>query len=148
MGVDAVNVPDDADDGSLGRGRGFAADVMVLAEARKRRVAPQGGASPANEPPCESASEVSLPLRYEVRASLDPSSLQRVANYFVQLGKIPTRVSAEQVEDGIWIVIEQSDLDDHRGGVVADKMRSSVLIESVRLTRGDRVLSPLSECVT
>lgn len=83
--------------------------------------------------------------RFSIRTCAEPQALARLINLFAQLGLVPSRVSA-QATGGIMLVsIEQPDLDDHRAAVIAEKMRGSVLVETVELRRGKQLLTPLSE---
>ncbi len=72
--------------------------------------------------------------RFVVHAVPDMQTLPRVINYFAQLGMVPTRVEARREGERMAISIEQSGLDTRRAAVIAEKMRSSVLIETVELT--------------
>jgi len=74
-------------------------------------------------------------LRYEIRGSANAQTLSRLINFFAQLGMTPTRVRADKIGQMLMIVIEQDGLDDHQADVIAYKMRSSVMVEDVRLTR-------------
>lgn len=82
---------------------------------------------------------------FRIRAQAEPQTLARLVNYFAQLGLVSQRVRAEQVEDIFNVSIEQPDIDDHQAQIIAERMRSSVLVKTVELRRGRRRLTPLSE---
>jgi hypothetical protein len=85
------------------------------------------------------------PVRFVVRARAEPQTLARLINHVAQLGLVPKRVRADEADRVMTVLIEQDGLDDHRAGVIAEKMRASVLVETVRLTRGRRCLEPSCE---
>ena len=63
----------------------------------------------------------------------DPQSLIRMLNFFSQLGLTPRRVSAVESNSLVAIHIEQSGLGEHQAHIIAEKMRSSLLVEDVRI---------------
>lgn len=85
------------------------------------------------------------PVHFVVRARADPQTLGRLINHFAQRGQVPRRVRAETDGEFLTVVIEQEGFDDQQAAIVAEKIRASVLIESVRLTRRGRPLLPPGE---
>lgn len=85
------------------------------------------------------------PVRFIVRPRAEPQTLGRLIDYVAQLGMIPRRVVAANSDKGFAVLIEQEGLDDQRAGIIAEKMRASIMVESVRLQRGRRLLRPLCE---
>jgi hypothetical protein len=81
--------------------------------------------------------------RFKLRARADPQTLIRLINYFAQLGFLPTRVRAQEADGLMTVHIEQRGLSDAQERIIAEKMRSSVLVEAVHVRRA-RVL-PASE---
>ncbi|GAA0304256.1 hypothetical protein GCM10009087_12660 [Sphingomonas oligophenolica] len=81
------------------------------------------------------------PARFSVRARADAQTLSRLVNYFAQMDLTPSRVRAEEAHGMLRVSIEQGDIPDDRAELIAEKMRSSVLVESVELRRGRRLLS-------
>jgi hypothetical protein len=82
-------------------------------------------------------------IRFDVRAQAEPQTLMRLVGYVAQLGLVPKRVSAREVAGLMVVVIEQAGLGDHQAGIIAEKMRASVLVQTVQLSRGRRPLFPL-----
>ncbi len=83
--------------------------------------------------------------RFEVVAHADPQTLVRVLNYFAQLGLQPGRVHAVEADGSVTIRIAQPGLAEQQAHIIAEKMRTSVLVDTVRVHRGRRLLQPLSE---
>lgn len=87
---------------------------------------------------------MTTPVRFRVQARPDPQALGRLINFVAQLGLVPRRVCADHVDGLMHVMIEQDGLADHHAAMIAEKMRSSVLVEAVQLSRGRRQLAPLS----
>jgi hypothetical protein len=86
-----------------------------------------------------------MPLsRFDIVARAEPQTLMRLLNYFAQLSLLPSRVNAVEAEESMTIRIEQPGLGEHQARVIAEKMRSSVLVEAVRVHRGRHLLVPLN----
>ena len=85
--------------------------------------------------------------RFDIVAHADPQTLIRMLNYFAQLGLSPSRVNALDVGGSVTICIEQPGLDEQQARIIAERMRSSVLVETVRAHRGRHPLLPLSETI-
>lgn len=85
------------------------------------------------------------PVCFVVRARADSQTLGRVIDHFAQRGQVLRRITAEVDGEFLTVVIEQEGFDDQQAAIVAEKMRASVLIESVQLTRGGRPILPLGE---
>lgn len=90
---------------------------------------------------------MTAPARFIVKGDAGPQTLARLVNYIAQLGMTPRRVRADEADGVMTVLIEVAGLGDHQAGIIADKMRTSVLVSAVRLTRGRRILLPLSEQV-
>ena len=87
------------------------------------------------------------PVRFVVHACADPQSLARIISHFAQLGLIPKRVRADEAEGQILVRIEQQDMGEHQARIIAEKMRSAVLVNRVDLYRGRRRIPPVGECI-
>ncbi len=85
------------------------------------------------------------PVHFQVTVRADPSALGRLIGYFSQLGHVPQRVRADRAGDLIAVSIVMDAIGDHPAGIIAEKMRSSPLVEHVVLHRGMHLLAPLSE---
>jgi hypothetical protein len=89
-----------------------------------------------------------MPLsRFAVIGRADPQTLIRLLNYFAQQHLLPSRVSAVEADGLVTIMIDQPGLGEQQAGIIAEKMRSSVLVENVRVHRGRHLLKPLSEAI-
>lgn len=77
---------------------------------------------------------------FKVVARDDPQSLIRMLNFFSQVGLTPKRVSAVEANSLIAIRIEQPGLGEHQAHIIAEKMRSSFLVEDVCVHHGRRIL--------
>lgn len=87
-----------------------------------------------------------MPLtRFDLVIRKDPQALIRALNYFAQIGLSPRRVRSVEAEATLSVRIEQPDLPDHQARIIAEKMRSSFLVDAVHVHRGRRLLTPLSE---
>lgn len=85
---------------------------------------------------------------FAIVAQADPQTLPRVINYFAQLGLVPRRVSAAVVNGLITMHIEQPGMSEHSARVVAEKMRSAILITAVRVERDGRELDTYGAVVS
>ncbi len=85
------------------------------------------------------------PSRFDIVGHKDPQTLIRLLNYFAALGLAPSQVTAVAADGMMAIAIEQPDLGEKQARIIAEKMRSSVLVESVRLRLGQHLLTPLIE---
>lgn len=85
--------------------------------------------------------------RFDIVARADSQTLIRLLNYFAQLDLSPRRVKALDVEGSLTIRIEQPGLDEQQAQIIAEKMRASVLVQTVRAHRGRHPLRPLSETI-
>lgn len=74
-----------------------------------------------------------LSASFDVRADLDPNVACRVLGHFAQLGLIPSRVRICQLADELHLRVTQPHLGEHAAEVVAEKLRSLVLVRAVRL---------------
>lgn len=89
-----------------------------------------------------------MPLsRFDVVARVDPQTLIRLLNPFAQLGLLPSRVDAIEAEGLVTVCIEQPDLAEQQARIIAEKMRSYVLVEAVSLRCGTDTLSSIHEAV-
>jgi acetolactate synthase regulatory subunit len=83
-----------------------------------------------------------MPLsRFDIVARADPQVLLRLLNYFAQRGLLPSRVRATQADGLVMVHVEQSDLDEEQACIIVEKMRTSVLVEAIRIRRGRRLLT-------
>jgi acetolactate synthase regulatory subunit len=85
--------------------------------------------------------------RFDIVARADPQTLIRLLNAFAQRGLRPNRVMATESNGLVTVRIEIPDLSEQQGQIIAEKMRSSFLVETVRVVRGRRLLKPLSETI-
>lgn len=72
--------------------------------------------------------------RYTVRAVADPQTVPRLINYFAQQALIPSRIAAELDYGVLTVEIGQPGIAHANARIIAEKMRASVLVESVSLT--------------
>jgi hypothetical protein len=86
-------------------------------------------------------------MRFDIVAKADPQILTRLLSYFAQLGMLPGFVNSVLADQTVAVRIEQSGLSEHQARVVAERMRSSVLVETVLLHRGQSLLPPLAGTV-
>ncbi len=70
---------------------------------------------------------------FDVRADRDPTIACRVLGHFAQLGMVPSRVQISTLADELRLRVLQPDLGEHAAEVVAEKLRSLVLVRGVRL---------------
>ncbi|MBS0481725.1 MAG: hypothetical protein JSR96_06130 [Proteobacteria bacterium] len=68
---------------------------------------------------------------FRVEARKDPATLVRILNHFAQIGLVPDRVVVVQALDHLILEVAQQGLEEKRGQIIAEKMRSSVLVLSV-----------------
>lgn len=70
-------------------------------------------------------------FRFEVCAFADPETVPRLINYFTQRGLIPFRIRASLEHDEIVVRLDQHGLTAGEAKIIAEKMRSSVLVHTV-----------------
>ena len=70
---------------------------------------------------------------FKVRATATAQTLPRLMNYFAQRDLMPCKVAAEIDDLMMTIVIEQDDIAAEAATIIAEKMRSMVLVESIDL---------------
>jgi len=79
-------------------------------------------------------SSCSSTFHFTIRAVADPAALSRVVEYFALNNILPDTVRARHYVDGdLAIDINVRGLDDQRASVIANKLRSNVLVFSVAL---------------
>ena len=83
--------------------------------------------------------------RFDIIARADPQTLPRLLNPFAQIGAMPSRVSAVEASELLTVRIDQPELGEQEARIIAEKMRSSVLVETVRVRRGRHALLPVGE---
>jgi hypothetical protein len=83
-----------------------------------------------------------LPSRFDIIAHADPQTLIRLLNYFAVVGLFPTLVNAVEAGGMVSVRIELADLDEKQARIIAEKMRSSVLAETVSVRCGGHLLLP------
>jgi len=89
-----------------------------------------------------------MPLsRFDIAAAADPQALVRLLNNFAQLDLLPQRVRAVTDGGSVKIRIELPGLAEREARIIAEKMRSSVLVKSVSARRGRHLLVPFSETI-
>jgi hypothetical protein len=74
--------------------------------------------------------------RLSVRAISTSETLPRIIDYVAKLGATPRRVYSDEENGMMTILIEQDGMSEATVRVIAEKMRASVLVESVHLTFG------------
>ena len=73
----------------------------------------------------------SVTASYTVRALADPQVVSRVLGFFAQNDLVPDRVRARRHEDRLTVAIEQPAVSEHQASIIAEKIRSLVLVEHV-----------------
>ncbi|MGI4880547.1 MAG: hypothetical protein ACRYG4_24035 [Janthinobacterium lividum] len=81
--------------------------------------------------------------RFDIVAQADSQTLGRLINYFAQQGLVPNRFSAVVAGGSVKVRIEHPDLGEQQCRIIAEKMRSAVIVEAVRVHRGGHLLMPL-----
>lgn len=71
--------------------------------------------------------------RFEIEAVSDAQTLPRLINHFAQRDLTPSLVQAEVKGSTTLVVIEQPALERPHAMIIAEKMRASILVESVVL---------------
>jgi hypothetical protein len=66
-------------------------------------------------------------------------------NYFTVLGLLPSRVNAVEAGGSMTICTEQAYLSEKQACIIAEKMRGSMLADSVSVHRGRHLLMPFNE---
>jgi hypothetical protein len=86
-----------------------------------------------------------MPLsHFDIVARADSQTLIRLLNTFAQLGLRPSHVKAVEEDEVLAIRIDQPDLSEKQARIIAEKMRSFVLVETVRVRCGPHILAPLN----
>jgi hypothetical protein len=73
-------------------------------------------------------------FEYRIRATANPQTLSRIINFFAQRDLLPTSVRCDTRADALDVFIVASDLDPAHAQIIAEKMRSMVLVEEVEMT--------------
>jgi hypothetical protein len=73
-------------------------------------------------------------FQYKIRATANAQTLSRIINSFAQRDLLPTSVLCETRAGGLDISILMPDLDPATAQIIAEKMRSMVLVEDVQMT--------------
>lgn len=71
--------------------------------------------------------------RFFIDTAPDPQALPRLIGYFAQRNLVPERVGAEVRSGTLLVSIVQGGLEPPHAAIIAEKMRSSVLVEDVIL---------------
>jgi hypothetical protein len=74
-----------------------------------------------------------LTAAYRVQAAPDPQVVARLLNLFSQLDLTPSLVKARLEGEWMWVVVHQPGLSEDRAELIAEKMRSMVMVEQVGL---------------
>lgn len=74
-----------------------------------------------------------LLARFTILAVADPQTVPRLINYFAQLALVPSGIAVRADTDRLAVVIEQYGLEPHQARIIAEKMRTSVLVLGVSL---------------
>lgn len=78
-----------------------------------------------------------MPLvRFNIVSRSDPQSLVRLLDHFARCGMLPTRVTAIEADGRLKVRIEQPDVEEREATLIAERMRNSLLVETVRFQRG------------
>lgn len=75
-------------------------------------------------------------MRFDIVTRTDPQALIRLLNHFAQRDLLPGHVTATQADGRLAICIIQPDMDEKQARIIAEKMGSSVLVETVCLQPG------------
>lgn len=75
--------------------------------------------------------------RFEIVALADPHTLIRLLNYFAQRGLVPNRIIATEAEGFVNVQIEQAGLTEPQARIIAERMRGSVLVDTVEAVVND-----------
>lgn len=75
-------------------------------------------------------------MRFDIVSRSDPQALIRLLNHFAQRDLLPGHVTATEADGRLNIRIDQPDMDEKQARIIAEKMGSSVLVETVRLQPG------------
>ncbi|WP_374414433.1 hypothetical protein [Novosphingobium colocasiae] len=66
-------------------------------------------------------------IRFDIVTRSDPQALIRLLNHFAQCSLVPSRLTVR---------IDQADVDEKYAALIAERMRNSVLVETVSLQQG------------
>lgn len=75
-------------------------------------------------------------MRFDIVTRSDPQALIRLLNHFAQCSLVPSRVTAAEADGRLTVRIEQPDVEDRYAALIAERMRNSVLVETVSLQQG------------
>lgn len=75
-------------------------------------------------------------MRFDVVTRSDPQALIRLLNHFAQCSLLPSRVTATEADGRLKVRIDQPGVEEKQASIIAERMRSSVLVETVSLQRG------------
>ena len=73
-------------------------------------------------------------MLFSIRTAADAQATSRVVEHFAMRSLLPEMVRAIRDGDTLQIEIELHDLDEVSAAIIAEKMRSSVLVDEVSLT--------------
>lgn len=74
-----------------------------------------------------------LSASFDIQADRDPNVPCRILGHFAQLGMTPSRVRICRLADELHLRVTQPDLSEHAAEVIAEKLRSLVMVRAVRL---------------
>ena len=83
---------------------------------------------------------------FEVRAWSDPQTVLRLAGLLAQLGLHPEEIHVRRSEDAMTMRIVQDGIGATKAAIVAEKMRASVLVDSVALSCRSRDMRVSDSC--
>lgn len=72
-------------------------------------------------------------MRFDIVSRSDPQALIRLLNHFAQRDLLPGHVAATEADGRLTIRIDHPDMDEKQARIIAEKMGSSVLVETVCL---------------
>ena len=87
---------------------------------------------------------MNMAVRFIVQARSHPQALARIINHVAQLGITPKRVCADENNGIMTIFMEQDGICDRQARIIAEKMYTSVLVQKVKLIRGESQLASLN----
>ncbi|WP_066700235.1 hypothetical protein [Sphingobium amiense] len=75
-------------------------------------------------------------MRFDIVTRSDPQALIRLLNHFAQCSLVPSAVTASEADGRLTVRIEQPDVEEKYAALIAERMRNSVLVETVSLQQG------------
>lgn len=75
-------------------------------------------------------------MRFDIVSRSDPQALIRLLNHFAQRSLLPSHVAATEEAGRLKVRIDQPDVEEKQAKIIAERMRNSVLVETVRIERG------------